>query len=124
MLPAPVIVSVPLPHVNPAACVNEIVPVETVTELTFVADKEGVPATDNDRVAAASVNATLTLLGLSVRFPVPPEAPIARLPPAPRVSVVAVAVALPIVREAHTAAVPTVRLTPELITASSVANGT
>lgn len=123
MLPAPVIVSVPLPHVKPAACVNEMVPVETVTELTFVADKEGVPATDNDRVATTSVNAALTLLGLSVRFPVPPEAPIARLPPAPRVNVVAATVAFPIVKEAHTAAVPTLKLIPELMTASSAATG-
>ena len=47
-----------------------------------------------------------------------------RLPPDPIVSVVAPLVLLPIASEPQTAAVPIVRFTPELITASSLEVGT
>jgi hypothetical protein len=46
--PVDVALIVPLPHVKPAARVNDTLPVETVMELTFVADSEGVPATVSD----------------------------------------------------------------------------
>jgi hypothetical protein len=46
-----------------------------------------------------------------------------RLPPAASVNVVADTVAFPIVKDAHTPAVPTLKLIPELMTASSDARG-
>jgi hypothetical protein len=65
---------------------------------------------------------TALTLGLIDKLPVVPLT--TRLPPAPIVNVVAVAVALPMVSEPQTAAVPIVKLMPELITTSSLEVGT
>lgn len=112
---------VPADQVKPAARVNETVPVETLMVCVLVADRTSVPVTVSALAPTANVMATLTLFGLMVRFPVVPL--IVKLP-LEMVRVVAVAVASPTVSEPQTAAELIVRLTPELITASSEAVGT
>ena len=107
---------------KPAALVKETDPVETLMVCTLVTDREGIPATVRALAPTANVIATLTLLGLMVRFPVVPL--IVKLKPALMVRVVAVTVAFPIVSEPHTALELIVRLIPELMTASSEARGT
>jgi hypothetical protein len=128
-VPAPLSVSLPTEedHVIPPTRVNEIDPVETLMLWVLVLDEEmvTVPSMVADWVPTFSVIATLTLPGLTVKLPVPPPAVVTlKLPPVPTAKVVVVAVALPMVREAQTAAVVMVRLTPELMTASSALVGT
>lgn len=99
-----------------------IVPVETEIVWVLVAAMLTLPATVSVWAPTARVMLTALALGLIDKLPVVPLT--TRLPPAPMVSVVAVAVALPIVSDPQTAAVPIVRFTPELITASSLEVGT
>ena len=122
MLPAPVIVRVPADQVKPVALVNKTVPVETLMVCVFVADRVGVPATVSVFAPTANVMFAATLFGFIDKFPVVPL--IVKLQPALIVSVVAVAVAFPIVSEPQTAFELIVRLTPEFITAFSEAVGT
>src|ERR1041385_3477394 len=108
--------------VRDTAELKVIVPVDTDIVWVLFAPMLTVPFTVSDCAPTASVMFTAVPLGLMDKFPVVPL--ITRLPPDPIVSVVAVAVALPIVSEPQTAAVPIVKLTPELMTASSLEVGT
>src|SRR6266571_6544425 len=120
----PVLVSLiaALVVVSEIAELNVMVPVETEIVWVLFAPTLTLPATVSVCAPTAKVMLTPTALGLMDKLPVVPLT--TRLPPAPMVSVVAVAVTLPIVSEPHTAAVPIVRFTPELMTASSLEVGT
>src|SRR6266571_8884497 len=120
----PVLVSLiaALVVVSEIAELNVMVPVETEIVWVLFAPTLTLPPTVSVCAPTAKVMLTAVALGLIDKLPVVPLT--TRLPPAPIVSVVAVAVALPMVSEPQTAAVPIVRLTPELMTASSLEVGT
>jgi hypothetical protein len=122
MVPVLVSLIAALVVVSETAELKVIVPVETEIVWVLVAAILTLPATVSVWAPTAKVMLTALALGLIDKFPVVPL--ITRLPPDPTVSVVAVAVALPIVSDPQTAAVPIVRLTPELMTASSLDVGT
>jgi len=121
-VPVPVSLIAAFVVVSETAELKVIVPVETEIVWVLIAPILTLPATVSVWVPTASVMLTALALGLMDKLPVVPLT--TRLPPLPIVSVVAVAVALPIVNDPATAAVPIVRFTPELIITSSLAVGT
>lgn len=124
-VPTSLSVNVPADHAIPALRRNAIDPDETLMVWVLVEEMVTVPSMVADCAPTTNVMIAATLLGLMLKFPVPPPAVVVlKLPPAPTVRVVAVAVALPTVREAQTAAASIVRLTPEFMTTSSVLSGT
>jgi len=110
-----------LDAVNETNELKVIVPVDTEIVWVLFAPILTVPATVKVFGPTASVMFEPIALGLIDKFPVVPL--MVKLPLA-IVSVVAVAVAFPIVSDPHTAAELIDRLTPELMTASSEEVGT
>ena len=108
--------------VNETAELKVIVPVETAIVSVPLSPMITVPLTCRVCAPTFRVKVLFLMLGFSVRAPVVPL--ITRLPPEPIVRVVFDPVALPRASDPQTAAVPIVRLTPELITASSPDVGT